>query len=158
MAPFRAAPAFTAVMLCTACAGSGAGPPACTEIGASPGVSITVGESMADSIEDPKLEVCDDGCRTYDLELQPGTDAVDLGCDSPEPGGSCSASMGPNGTLVGFVVDDQLTSREVAVSLLSGSERYSTTGTPELVYPNGRDCPGEALQLSLTLDDGALTA
>lgn len=158
MGRFRAAPALTAVVLSTACAGGGAGPLACTEIGASPGISITVAESMAASIEDPKLEICQDECRTYDLELQPGSETVDLGCDSTEPEGSCSASVRPNGTLVGFVVVDQLTSGEVAVSLLSGSERYSTTGVPELVYPNGRGCPGEALQLSLTLDDGALTA
>jgi hypothetical protein len=158
MGRFRAAPAFTAVVLCTACAGSGAGPLACTEIGASSGISITVAKSMAGSIEDPKLEICDGGCRAYELELQPGSETVDLGCDTTELEGSCSASMRPNGTLVGFVVDDRLTTGEVSVTLLSGSERYSTTGTPELVYPNGRGCPGEALQLSLTLDDGALTA
>ena len=158
MGRFRAAPALTAVVLCTACAGGGAGPLACTEIGASPGVSITVAESMARSIEDPKLEICDDGCRTYDLALQPGSETVDLGCDSTEPEGSCSASARPNGTLVGFVVVDQLAAEEVAVTVLSGGERYSTTGTPEWVYPNGPDCPGEALQLSLTLDDDALTA
>lgn len=132
-------------------------PVACTEIGASPGISITVAQSMTGAIEDPKLEICHDECRTYELELHPGSDTVDLGCDSTEPEGSCSASMRPNGTLVGFVVVDQLTSGEVTVNLLSGSERYSTTGAPELVYPNGAGCPGEALQLSLTLDDGALT-
>lgn len=113
---------------------------------------------MAGSMADPKLEICDDGCRTYRLNLRPESESVNLGCDSTDPEGSCSASMRPNGTLVGFVVDDRLTSGETAVSLLSGSERYSATGTPELVYPNGQDCPGEALQLSLTLHGGALTA
>lgn len=113
---------------------------------------------MAGSIEDPSLEVCVQECRTHDLDLQPGSDAVDLGCDSTEPEGTCSASMRPNGTLVGFVSVEELTAGEVTVTVLSGGKRYSTTGQPQLVYPNGRDCPGEALQLAVTLDDGALTA
>lgn len=112
---------------------------------------------MAGTMQEPKLQVCDGRCRTYDLELHPGSDAVDLGCDTTGPEGSCSASMRPNGTLVGFVVDDQLTAGETEVSLLSGGERYSTTGVPQLVYPNGPACPGAALQLSVTLDDGGLT-
>lgn len=130
---------------------------ACTEIGAPPGISITVAKDMAESIESPMLEVCTDECRTYDLELQPGSEAVDLGCDSGGPEGSCSASMRPNGTLVGFVDIEELPSGEVGVTLISGDEHYSTTGKPRLVYPNGPDCPGEALQLSLTLGDGVLT-
>lgn len=113
---------------------------------------------MAGSIEDPALEVCVNECRTYHLDLQPGTDTVDLGCDSTEPEGTCSASMRPNGTLVGFVPVEELTAEEVTVTMLSGGERYSATGQPQLVYPNGHSCPGEALQLAVTLDDGALTA
>lgn len=156
MGLLRATPVLACVVFCTACAGGGAGPVACTEIGASSGISITVGESMANTLADPTLEICDDACRTYELDLRPGSETVDLGCDSTEPEGTCSASVRPNGTLVGFVVD-QLTAEEVTVAVLSEGERYSTTGTPEWVYPNGRNCPGEALQLSLTLDDGVLT-
>lgn len=126
-------------------------------MGASPGISITVAESMASAVEDPTLEICDDDCRTYELELQPGSETVDLGCDSTEQEGSCSASVRPNGTLVGFVIVDQLTSAELEVTLLSGGERYTATGAAAPVYPNGPDCPSEALQLSLTLDDGALS-
>lgn len=158
MGRYSAAPVFTAVVLCTACAGGSAGPPACTEIGASPGISVLVAEAMARSIEDPALEVCIDECRTYALDLHPGSDTVDLGCDSAEPEGTCSASMRPNGTLVGFVPVEEITAGEVTVTVLTGGERYSTTGEPEMVYPNGRSCPGEALQLAVTLDDGALTA
>lgn len=159
MGPFGHGSVLTAVVLCTACAGAGGGGQlACTQIAAQPGISITVAQSMAGSIVDPTLEICDDECRTYDLALEPGSDSVDLGCDSPEPEGSCSASVRPNGTLVGFVVVDQLGPGPVEVSLLSGADRYSTTGTPQLVYPNGPGCPGEALQLPLTLDDGTLTA
>lgn len=157
MGRFLTAPAVTAVVLCSACAGSGVAPLACTEIGASPGISITVTEGMADSMKDPALEICDDGCRTYELDLRPGSDTVDLGCDSTAPDGSCSASMRPNGTLVGFVPVDRFTGGQIEVTLQTGEEQYSTSGTPVLVYPNGPDCPGEALQLSLTLDDGALT-
>lgn len=157
MGGFRAAPVLTGV-LCTACVGGGTGPLACTEIGAPPGVSVTVAENMADAIQDPVLEVCADECRAYDLELRPGSETVDLGCDSTEPEGSCSASVRPDGTLVGFVNVDELTAEEVGVTVISGGSYYRTAATPELVYPNGPDCPGEALQLSLTLDDGALTA
>lgn len=159
MGGFRAAPALTGAVLCTACAGGGTVPLECTEIGAEPGVSITVAENMADAIEDPVLEVCTDECRTYDLELRPGSETVDLSCDSTEPEGSCSASVRPDGTLVGFVSVAELTAEEVGVTVISGGGNYyRTAGTPEPVYPNGPDCPGEALQLSLTLDDGALTA
>ena len=154
----RAAPALTAAVLCTACAGGGASPLACTEIGAEPGVSVTVGEDMADAIENPVLEVCIDGCRTYQLELHPGSETVDLGCDSDEPDGSCAGSARPNGTLVGFVSVDGLTAEEIGVTVISGGQYYRTAATPEVVYPNGRGCPGEALQLSLTLDRGALSA
>lgn len=157
MGRLRAAPAVIVVALCTACAGGGGNALVCTDIGASPGISITVSRSMADSIKDAAVEVCANECRTHDLDLQPGSDAVDLGCDSTEPEGTCSASMRPNGTLVGFVPVEDLTAGEVTVTVLSGGERYGTTGQPQLVYPNGRDCPGEALQLAVMLDDGALT-
>lgn len=158
MGGFRAAPVLTGVVLCTACVGGGTGPLACTEIGAEPGISVTVAENMADAIQDPVLEVCIDECRTYDLELRPGSETVDLGCDSTEPAGSCSASVRPDGTLVGFVSVDELAAEEVGVTVISGGKYYRTAATPEVVYPNGPDCPGQALQLSLTLDDGALTA
>lgn len=157
MGSIRAARALTAAVLCTACAGGSADPVACTEIGAAPGISLTVAENMADMATDAQLVVCDDDCRTYDLDLQPGSETVDLGCDSSEPEGSCSGVVQPNGTLVGFVVVEQLPVHEVEVSVLSAGRRFSTTGTPEPVYPNGPDCPGSALQLSLTLNDGALT-
>lgn len=158
MGHFRAAPVYTTVVLCTACAGGGTGPIACTEIGAEPGVSITIAENMAASMEDPVLEVCAADCRTYSVDLFPGTEAVDLGCDSTEPEGSCSASMRPDGTLVGFVRVEELAAGEVGVTLISGDQHYRATGTPQLIYPNGRNCPGEALQLSVTLNDGVLTA
>lgn len=156
MGRLRAAPVFTAVVLCTACAGGGTGPIACTQIGAEPGVSITIAENMAASIEDPVLEVCAPECRTHPVDLFPGSEAVNLGCDSTEPEGSCSASMRPDSTLVGFVRVDELPDGEVGVTLISGDRHYRTVGTPQLVYPNGRDCPGEVLQLSVTLDDGSL--
>ncbi|MFJ6279606.1 hypothetical protein [Arthrobacter subterraneus] len=156
MGRFRAAPVSTAVVLCTACAGGAGEPLACTEIGAEPGVSITISETMAAEMEDPVLEVCAAECHTYPVDLFQGTEAVDLGCDSAEPEGSCSASMRPDGTLVGFVRVDELTAGEVGVTLISGDQHYRSTGTPQLVYPNGRNCPGEALQLSVTLDDGRL--
>ena len=158
MGYLRAAPSFIAVLLCTACAGVGAGPLLCTEMGAEPGISVTVAENMAQSAEAAMLEVCDDGCRTYELELRPGSETVDLGCDSSEPEGSCSGEVRPNGTLVGFVVIEQLPDHELEVAILAGGKRYSALGTPKPVYPNGPDCPGSALQLSITLDNGALTA
>lgn len=157
MGCIRAAPALTTAVLCTACAGSGADPLACTEIGAEPGISVTVAENMAGSTAGAQLEVCDDTCRTFDLDLQPGSETVDLGCDSSEPEGSCSGVVRPNGTLVGFVVVEQLPVHDVEVSVLSEGQRFSATGTPQPVYPNGPDCPGSALQLSLTLANGVLT-
>lgn len=157
MGRLRHTPLLT-VVLCTACAGAGGSAPlACTAIGASSGIGITVAAGMADSVRDPAMKVCGDTCETYALDLRPGSETVDLGCGSSGPDGSCSASVRPNGSLVGFLVIEQLDPRPLQVTLIAGDESYSTSGTAQTVHPNGPGCPGQALQLSLTLDAGELT-
>lgn len=156
MGRFRAGMVVTAAALCAGCGIPGGPGMECTAAGASDGISVTVAKGL--TLSRPSLEVCDDdACRTYELQLDPGTKSVDLGCDSDEPVGSCSASASPDGTMMGFVPTEELSGQPVEVTLMSAEEQYAVTGTPESVYPNGPNCPGEALQLLVTLDEGGLT-
>lgn len=148
----------------TACGASlGSGPQACTEIGAVAGISLTVASSYAPEVEAVELEACWEGtCRPIAVELHPGHDIVDLGCDSALPEGSCSATATPNGTLSGFAEVQDLPEAEVqtvaTVTHPDGSESATAplTAAARMVYPNGEQCPGAAPQLGLTLDRSGL--
>lgn len=140
-------------------AGGGTGL-ACTEIGAPKGVSVTIPAETAPSVHSAQLEICGEECRVYPVQLMPGSDTVDLGCDGTTPDSTCSASSTPNGTLVGFVDDPELTLDEVELALTvtgsAGAVVHRLTAVPRLVYPNGEDCPGEAEQLTVVLEEDGL--
>ncbi|WP_043847661.1 hypothetical protein [Crystallibacter crystallopoietes] len=148
----------------TACGASlGSGPQACTEIGAVAGISLTVASSFAPEVEAVELEACWEGtCRPVAVELYPGEDMVDLGCDSALPEGSCSATATPNGTLTGFTEVRGLPEADVeSVATVTHPDGSETTTAPltaaaRMVYPNGEQCPGAAPQLGLLLDGTGL--
>jgi hypothetical protein len=71
---------------------------ACTEIGASPGVSVTVEKAIAADVAAVRLTVCWDGkCDDHIVQLLAGSDTVDQGCDGTDPNPACSATAVPNG-------------------------------------------------------------
>jgi hypothetical protein len=148
----------------TACGASlGSGGHACTEIGAAPGVSLTVARDFAPEVKAAKLELCWEGtCRRSAVDLYPGNDSVDLGCDAKTPEGSCSAASTPNGTLTGFVPVPRLPEGPVrAAATITHQDGTETETEPlaavtRMTYPNGEQCPGAAPQLGLTLDRGGL--
>ena len=73
-------------------------------------------KALATSLTGLALRVCWDGaCKDYDVDLSPGSDTVDQGCDGNEPDAACSATAVPNGTLVGFVTVPALPAGEVLV-------------------------------------------
>ncbi|WP_051479030.1 hypothetical protein [Arthrobacter sp. H5] len=130
---------------------------ACTEMGALHGFSLTIAKEMTPDITDPVLEVCDSTCRTLPIELTEGSDTVEQGCTGDNPEDSCSAISVPNGTLVASINDPTLTTAEVTLTLTNGSTEYTLTATPEMVYPNGQDCPAAGPQLSLLLAQDRLS-
>jgi hypothetical protein len=148
----------------TACGASlRSGDHACTEIGAAPGVSLTVDREFAPQVKGAALEICWQGtCRQSAVDLYPGRDSVDLGCATDTSEGSCTATSTPNGTLTGFMPVPQLPQGPVqAVATIThadGTERESEplNARARMVYPNGGQCPGAGPQLGLTLDRAGL--
>ena len=129
----RAHAAVAVLLLLTACTDPTS---VCTEIGASPGVSVTVEKALATSLTGLALRVCWDGaCKDYDVDLSPGSDTVDQGCDGNEPDAACSATAVPNGTLVGFVTVPALP------SVRCWSERYCARAIERLGWPRSRSRP-----------------
>ncbi len=157
-----AAPALLVAV--TACGASlGSGGRACTEIGAAPGVSLTVARDFAPEVKAATVEICwEDACRRSAVDLSPGHDTVDLGCDAAAPEGSCSATSTPNGTLTGFAPVPLLPEGPVQATATITHQDGTQTETRPLetvtrtVYPNGERCPGAAPQLGLTLDRAGL--
>ena len=54
-------------------------------------------------------------CTTGPVELSPGYDTIDQGCDGTEPDAACSASASPNGTLTGFLDVAELPAGQITV-------------------------------------------
>lgn len=133
-----------------------AGPRACTEIGAHPGISITLERAIDREPRDATVTVCDAArsCTDTAIVLQPGSTTVDQGCTGTGPDAPCSASVSPNDTLVGFVVHDALTAAPVAVTITLGSgpteQRLGPfTVTPKEFRPNGPGCEPVVLQAAV---------
>ncbi len=139
--------------------GCTAGPQACTAIGSAPGVSVTVDATAADDVSGLELAVCwEDVCRKAPVELSPGSDSVDQGCDSDSPDSACSASAVPNGTLVGFADVEGLPDGPVkirAVMIKDAKERQipEVTVMAAVTYPNGPACGAGANQAKITIGD-----
>jgi hypothetical protein len=135
---------------------------ACTEIGAPPGVGVTVEKTIAADVDALQLTVCWDGnCHDHDVELSPGSDMVDQGCDGNDPDSACSATAVPNGTKVGFAEVPGLPSGTVMISATvrrSGRE----VRLPEIeveaapTYPNGPQCGPEGTQAQVVVGASGL--
>ena len=85
---------------------------ACPAIAQAPVVSLTVDREYAPSVKTIHLRACQDGrCKEADLELVPGSTAVDQGCEPGPYGGDgvCSATSSPDGTLTGMLMMETLT-------------------------------------------------
>jgi hypothetical protein len=143
-----------AVALLTGCT---AGPQPCTAIGSAPGVTVTVDAAAADDVTGLELTICwEDSCRDAPVELRPGSDSVDQGCDSDGPDAACSATAVPNGTLVGFADVEGLPAGPIkvrAVMIKNGAERQlpEVTVMAAVTYPNGPDCGAGANQAKITI-------
>ena len=153
----RAAGLAVSALLCTLAACSQP-QVACTQIAAQAGVSVTVAKEAAAGLTRLTLNVCvDDRCRDLPVQLAPGADTIDEGCDETAgPDGVCSATAVPNGTLVGFVEVADLPAGPVTVrAVATRGQRTVRLGPATIeaatVYPNGRDCPGEANQANVTV-------
>lgn len=140
---------------------------ACTLIGSVSGVSVTVERAIAADVSALTLRVCWDlsaaspTCRDTAVELSPGSDSVNQGCDSPEPDAACSATVVPNGTEVGFGQVDQLPAGPVTIVATatgpSGPQRFPQAGaTAAPTFPNGPDCGAGGTQLVVVLDSHGL--
>lgn len=135
---------------------------ACTAIGAPVGVSVDV---QHPDVVSGTIEVCWDGsCATPALELYPSTKAAETTCTGTGPDDSCGTRMEPTGGKNGFASLPELPARSVTATLRlldqSGSllvDREIAL-TPEMVYPNGPDCPAGGPQAGIEVDpDGAVT-
>lgn len=119
---------------------------ACTEIGASPGVSVTVEEAIAADVEAVRLTVCWDGkCDDHNVQLFAGSDTVDQGCDGTDPNSACSATAVPNGTKVGFAEVPGLPTGTITIGATvrrAGKERVlpKIDTQAEPTFPNGPQC------------------
>ncbi|WP_152361423.1 hypothetical protein [Microlunatus speluncae] len=143
-----------AIVVLTGCA---AGPRACTAIGSAPGVSVTVDATAAGDVTGLELTVCwEDVCRDAEVQLSPGSDSVDQGCDSDGPDAPCSATAVPNDTLVGFANVEGLPAGPVkirAVMIKAATEQKLPEATvmAAVTYPNGPDCGAGANQAKITI-------
>jgi hypothetical protein len=135
---------------------------ACTEIGAPPGVAVTVEKAIAAEIKTVQLTVCWDGnCHDHDVELSPGSDTIDQGCDGTDPDSVCSATAVPNGTKVGFAEVPGLPSETVTISAeVRRSGRKVML--PEIAvpaqptYPNGPQCGPQGNQAKVIVGASGL--
>lgn len=157
MAPGLAA---ALAMLLTGC--GGAAEIACTQIAALPGIAVTVDPTAAATLTGLTLRVCvGTDCAAHRVQLVPGSDSVDQGCEGPSPDSPCSATARPNGTQVGFVDIPDLPAGPLTVSARVTRRGGATSLPPvqivaEPSYPNGRQCPASANQAAVTVGASAL--
>ena len=130
----------------------------CPAIAQAPVVSLTVAASYAPAVKAIHLKACQDGtCREADLELMPGSTAVDMGCEpSAGPDGTCSATSSPDGTLTGMLMMDVLTESRIDATATGTSTAgaplpvRTLSFTPRAEYPYGEQC-GKFVTASLVL-------
>jgi hypothetical protein len=135
---------------------------ACTEIGASPGVSATVEEAIAADVEAVRLTVCWDGkCDDHNVQLSAGSDTVDQGCDGTDPNSACSATAVPNGTKVGFAEVPGLPTGTITIGATvrrAGKERVlpKIDTQAEPTFPNGPQCGPQGTQAQVVVGASGL--
>ncbi len=137
---------------------------ACPAIGQAPVVSFTVAREYAPSVRAIHLRACQEGhCKDADLELVPGSTAVDQSC---EPGpyngdGVCSATSSPDGTLTGMLMMETLTASRIEVTATgtdtAGKPLPARTAafTPRAAQPFGEQC-GTFITAGVVLDAAGL--
>ncbi|ABK01576.1 hypothetical protein Arth_0175 [Arthrobacter sp. FB24] len=131
----------------------------CPAIAQAPVVALTVAASYASTVKAIHLKACQDGtCREADLELMPGSTAVDQGCEpSSGPDGTCSATSSPDGTLTGMLMMDILTESRIDATATGTSTagaplpERTLSFMPRAEYPYGEQC-GKFITASLLLD------
>ena len=155
----RATAAGAVLLLVTACSAPSV---ACTEIGAVPGVGVTVEKASAAGVTALSLRVCWAGdCTDHDVALAPGSDSIDQGCEGDEPDAACSATVVPNGTLVGFAEVPGLPAGEVLIGATVERGKRPTRWPEvaiqaETTYPNGPQCAPAANQAQVTIGPDGL--
>lgn len=155
--------ALAALLSTAACGATNAGNGvACTAIGSLVGVGVDVAHP---DVASGTLEVCWDGtCATPALELHPSSRVAETTCTGTAPQDSCGARMEPTAGKNGFATIPELPARSVTATLrlLDGSGSVLVDRqlplTPEVAYPNGRDCPPGGPQAGISVGvDGAVT-
>jgi hypothetical protein len=133
---------------------------ACPAIAQAPVVSLTVDREYAPSVRSIHLAACQDGrCKEADLELVPGSTAVDQGCEPGPYGGDgvCSATSSPDGTLTGMLMMETLSAGRIEVTATgtdtAGNPLPARTAafTPRAAHPFGEQC-GTFITASVVLD------
>jgi hypothetical protein len=135
----------------------------CPAIAQAPVVALTVAASYAPSVKAIHLKACQDGtCREADLELMPGSTAVDLGCEpSAGPDGACSTTSSPDGTLTGMLMMDVLTESRIDATATGTSPagaplpERTLSFLPRAEYPFGEQC-GKFVTAGVLLDADGL--
>jgi hypothetical protein len=155
----RALAALATVLLLAGCSPTEV---ACTEIGAASGVGVTVEEAIAADVAAVQLTVCWDGdCHDHKVQLTPGSDTVDQGCNGNDPDTACSATAVPNGTKVGFAEVPGLPTGAVMVGAT-----VQRAGKPRVLprievqakptYPNGPQCGPQGTQAHVVVGAAGL--
>lgn len=161
MRTVASAVAFTAAVFLAAGCQAGT---ACPAIAQAPVVLLTVAREYAGVVKTVQLKACQDGrCTEADLQLFPGSTAVDEGCEpGPRDGhGTCSATSVPDGTLAGMLMLDVLTGSGIEVTL-TGTDTggrplpvRTLSFMPQVAYPFGGDCGG-FISAHVVLDSAGL--
>ena len=158
-ASYQAFAALATVLLLAGCSPMDV---ACTEIGASPGVGVTVEKTIAADVDTVQLTVCWNGdCRDHEVQLTPGSDTVDQGCDGNDPDSACSATAVPNGTKVGFAEVPELPTGTVMIGATvqrAGQQRVlpKIEVQAEPTYPNGPQCGPQGTQAHVVVEASGL--
>ncbi|ONI92351.1 hypothetical protein ALI22I_04205 [Saccharothrix sp. ALI-22-I] len=151
------------LLLATACGAMNAGDGVqCTTIGTPVGVSVDVAHP---DVTSGTIEVCwDTTCATPTLKLYPSSEVAATTCTGTAPDDSCSASVEPTEGTNGFASLPELPAKPVTATLRlldqSGSVLVDRKIplSPEMVYPNGPNCPAGGPQAGISVGaDGAVT-
>ena len=159
----RIAGAGLAVMWLAACgAGPQTGGEACPEIALLEGFTLEV---AADQVPENapravEVEACQDGeCRTEEVQLLPGSDTEDLGCDGDGANGACSATAVPNGTLRGMWPTDDFHAGQIDATVSGdGFGPFTAEVAGEDVTSGTGSCAQTVFQTTLRIEDGELRA
>lgn len=135
----------------------------CPAIAQAPVVALTVAASYVPTVKTVHLKACQDGtCREADLELMPGSVAVDPGCEPDSgPDGTCSATSSPDGTLRGMLMMDVLTESRIDATATGTSTagvplpESKLSFMPKANYPFGEHC-GKFITAGVVLDADGL--